>query len=76
MKVKVCKKCSKIDVDALENYLEDTDVKLKVKCVGDCKLKKLDKCFGKVAGSMVIFDTQDEFFEHISEMMKEKQEKK
>lgn len=76
MKVKVCKKCSGIDVDKLESFLADKDVKLKVKCVGDCKLRKLNKYFGTVAGNMLIFDTEDEFFQNIEEGLQKKESKK
>lgn len=73
MKVKVCKKCSGIDIDALESFLTDKDVKLKCKCLGKCSLRKFGKPFGKVAGEIVVLDTQDEFFVFIEKTLQEKQ---
>ena len=48
MKVKVCKKCSKLDIDKLEDLSNKYGFKLKKTCLGHCKEKKKDYFFGEL----------------------------
>ncbi|MDY5729982.1 MAG: hypothetical protein SPL05_00395 [Eubacteriales bacterium] len=64
-KIKICKKCSRIDKKELKKYLEEHGMEYKIKvkeCIGECKLRKTEKCFGKVDGKVLVFESQALFF--------------
>lgn len=76
MKVKVCKKCSKLDIDKLEDLSEKYSFKLKKICLGHCKEKKKDYFFGKIKSKFIKVKNQDEFFKKLIKKAKKAQAKK
>ena len=63
-KVRVCKKCSGLDIKELKTQMDDTDVKLKVGCFGECKGKHPElkgKSYGLLDGELFVCDKEKEF---------------
>lgn len=68
--VKVCSRCSGINVKELKSYAEDINSKVKVGCIGKCG-RKCPEFSGRVHGMLdgvhIVCDTKEEFFEKIKE---------
>lgn len=69
--LKVCKKCSGLDVKELKSFAKDTNCKIRIGCIGKCA-RKCPELSGKVHGLLdgvhVVCDTKEEFFKKIESM--------
>ena len=66
--IKVCKKCSGVDVKELKIYAKSIDCKVKIGCIGKCGRKHPElsgKVHGLLDGVPIVCDTKEEFFEKI-----------
>lgn len=66
--VKVCKKCSGLDVKELKSDAKGLDCKIKIGCIGKCA-RKCPEFSGKVHGVLdgvhIVCDTKEAFLEKI-----------
>ncbi len=83
MKVKVCKKCSNVDIDKLEKLSDEYGFKLKTGCIGHCKKGQKDQSFGEIKSKFVKVKDSDEFMKKVekkaikaNESKKKKKDKK
>ncbi len=68
MKVKVCEKCSGLDIKALKKEVKALDGEIKIGCFGECNKKHPEyagKVHGKIHGEHVVCDTETEFREKV-----------
>lgn len=65
MKVKVCKKCSNLDINKLEELSEEYGFKLKTGCLGHCKKNQKDYSFGEIKSKFLKVKDQDEFIKKL-----------
>lgn len=75
-KIKVCGKCSGIDIDRLRKHLKHTDCKIKVGCIGHCRNDKKElknKVYAIVDKDLIVCDSEDEFFSKLKVKKKKKQ---
>ena len=67
--IKVCKRCSALDIAAVENAAKQHGYTLKTGCIGQCcRDASKDKAYiAKVAGKVISKDSQEEFLKAISQ---------
>lgn len=65
MKVKVCKKCSNVDIEKLEKLSDEYGFKLKTGCIGHCKKGQKDSSFGEIKSKFVKVKDSDEFMKKV-----------
>ena len=71
-KVKVCEKCSGLDVKALKKDVKAMGGEVKIDCFGACNKKNPEyagKVHGKIDGEHVVCETESEFREKIREAL-------
>ena len=76
MKVKVCKKCSNVDIDKLEKLSDEYGFKLKTGCLGHCKKGQKDQSFGEIKSKFVKVKDSDEFIKKVTKKSKKANESK
>lgn len=63
-KVKVCEKCSGLDVKAVKKHAAKLGIEIKIGCFGQCNNKHPEyagKVHGKINGEHVVCETDNEF---------------
>lgn len=79
MKVKVCKKCSNVDIDKLdklEKLSDEYGFKLKTGCLGHCKKGQKDASFGEIKSKFVKVKDSDEFIKKVTKKAEKANESK
>ncbi|ABS20771.1 MULTISPECIES: hypothetical protein [Bacillus cereus group] len=70
-KIKVCKRCSNLDVDKIKIYGKELNYKVKVGCIGKCSRscpELTDKFVGRLDKQFIICDSQEEFLKQMYEL--------
>lgn len=78
-KIKVCGKCSGIDIDRLREELKNSDCKIKVGCIGHCRKDKKElknKAYAIVDKELVVCDSEELFFSKLKHKNKKKEHSK
>ena len=76
MKVKVCKKCSNVDIKKLEKLCDKHDLKFKEGCISKCDKGQKKSSFGYIDDKFIKVDDEDEFIKKVKKKAKKLKKEK